>query len=81
MSRRAPSQVDTLRIANQVSFGLLAITAIAGVVEAQVSFESERRSTRKRTIPPRPPGLDPAVGVVAVPGAPEAFGLGLGLKF
>lgn len=75
------SQVDTLRIANQVSFGLLALTAVAGIVEAQVSFDGERRGTRKRTLPPRPPGLDPAVGVVAVPGAPEAFGLGLGLSF
>jgi hypothetical protein len=75
------TRLDQLRIANNVSMGVLAATLIAGFIEAQVSFEPEKRRTVPRALPPKPPKPAPSVDLTGVPGAPGATGLGLQLTF
>lgn len=59
-------QLQTLQAVNIVAFGVFALSAVVGIVEAQVSFVDEVKTERKRKIPPRPafrvtpgPRLDP----------------------
>lgn len=75
------TRLEQLRIANNVSMGVLAVALIAGFIEAQASFEPEKRSTVPRALPPKPPKPVPSVDVTGVPGAPSATGLGLQLTF
>ncbi|NUO53204.1 MAG: hypothetical protein HOV80_30520 [Polyangiaceae bacterium] len=75
------TRLEQLRIANNVSMGVLAVALIAGFIEAQASFEPEKRSTVPRALPPKPPKPPPSVDVIGVPGAPGATGLGLQLTF
>jgi len=42
----------TARTVNWISFGTAAVLAIAGIVEAHVSFEPEQTEVRKRELPP-----------------------------
>lgn len=74
--------VDDLRTASIVSSSLLAALMLAGIIEAQVSFEPSvetvRPSTRK--LPPKPP-LPSKLEMTGVPSAPDAVGLGFQLTF
>ncbi len=76
-------QLERLRIANQVSMGLLAATLIAGFIEGQISFVEETRTTRPRKLPPKPPRPEapPTASLIGVPGAADAHGLGVEIRF
>jgi tetratricopeptide (TPR) repeat protein len=69
-------QVAQLRVANIVSASLLGALVVAGIIEAQVSFDATVQSTRPRDLPPKPPAPK-SLTVSGVPGAPEAIGLGV----
>jgi hypothetical protein len=60
-----PALADRVRITalgNQISFGALAALAVAGIVQANVAFVPEVRTTRDRPIPKRPaPAVVPTV--------------------
>lgn len=76
------TRLEQLRIANNVSMGVLAVALIAGFIEAQVSFQAEVRRTVPRALPPKPPKPPPpSLDLTGVPGAPGATGLGLQLTF
>jgi hypothetical protein len=78
------AQLERLRIANQISIAALAATIIAGLIEAEVSFEDETVTTRPRDLPKRPPKPEaPPVSarIIGVPAAPDAQGIGLELRF
>jgi len=47
------AKLDGLQIANWVTFGSAVVLAIAGIIEAQVSIETEKVVVKKRAIPPR----------------------------
>ena len=72
-------QLEQLRVANWIAFGALGVFAIAGVVEAQLMFEPSDVTSAPRTVPPRP--KRPEVSIVPVPGAPEALGAGVQVRF
>jgi hypothetical protein len=75
-------KLTNLKIANIVSFSVLAAAMIAGVIEAQASFEPAVTSVRPRKLPPKPPKPPPAmVSITGVPGAPDATGLGINVAF
>ena len=48
-----------------------------GVIEAEATFKPSVTTTRGRKLPPKPPELE----VTGVPGAGDATGLGLSLRF
>jgi len=77
------ARLERLRIANEISIGALAVTVIAGIIEAEVSFEDDVVTTRPRSLPPKPrkPEAPVAVRMIGVPNAPDAQGLGLELRF
>lgn len=80
------SAVDThktLQIVNITSLALMGATMIAGIIEAQVSFEGESPRTRARPLGPRPPKpIPPKVGVTGVPNAPsDTVGVGVTVRF
>ncbi|MFO0548231.1 MAG: hypothetical protein U0271_07585 [Polyangiaceae bacterium] len=75
------TKLDTLRIVNYVSVGLLVATVIAGIIEAEVSFKPTASRTRPRPLPPKPPKPPTTLSVTGVPGADDALGLGLMLRF
>lgn len=76
------TQLTSLQIANNISLGLLAVTLVAGIIEAEVSFVGSTRTERQRPLPPKPPErTKPKIGVIGVPGAADATGLGLQLTF
>lgn len=68
--------LSQLRVANIVSASLLGALVVAGIIEAQVSFDATVQSTRPRDLPPKPPPPK-SLTVSGVPGAPEAIGLGV----
>ncbi len=70
------SQINALTVANNVSLAVLGVTVISGIIEAEVSFKPTVTTTRQRALPPKP-----KVTLVGVPGAPDATGIGLQLKF
>jgi hypothetical protein len=70
------SQIGALTVANNVSVAVLGVAAIAGIIEAEASFKPTVTKSRKRALPPKP-----KVSIVGVPGAPDATGLGVQLKF
>ena len=63
--------------------GLLAATLIAGFIEGQISFVEETRTTRPRKLPPKPPRPEapPTASLIGVPGAADAHGLGVEIRF
>ena len=74
--------VDGLEVASIVSSSVLAALILAGIIEAQVSFEPTVESERpsKRPLPPKP-SIPSKLEVTGVPGAPDAVGLGLQFVF
>lgn len=77
-------QLETLRIVNIASVSLLAATVIAGIIEAEVSFEDSVPKTRVRPLRKRPPKPVPPptrVGIGGVPDAPDAVGVGVTIQF
>lgn len=75
-------RLNNLKIANIVSFSVLAAAMIAGIVEAEASFVPEVKTVRKRQLPPKPPKPPPpAIGLTGVPDAPDALGLGVIVAF
>lgn len=78
----ATDEVQAFRIANIASFSTLGALIIAGILEAELSFEpaATRKATRK--LPARPPKPGPVdVTVSGVPDAPDAAGLGVTIRF
>lgn len=70
------SQIGALTIANNVSLAVLGVMAISGIIEAEVSFKPTVTTSRARPLPPKP-----KVTLTGVPGAPDATGVGLQIKF
>jgi hypothetical protein len=68
--------LSQLRVANIVSASILGALVIAGIIEAEVSFDPSTQATRPRELPPRPPPPK-SLTVTGVPGAPEAIGFGV----
>jgi hypothetical protein len=50
---RLASSFETARAVNWITFGSTAALALAGIIEAQVSFEDEAVEVRQRELPPR----------------------------
>lgn len=69
------SRIQTATTVNRVAFGAWAALTLAGIVHAQVTFEPERVTVRRRPVPPPPPSFSAAPTVSVVPGG----GLGLGV--
>lgn len=58
------SQIQLAAQANQIAFGTWAALAIAGIIQANVAFVPEVRTTRPRAVPKRPvPVVVPTVAV------------------
>jgi tetratricopeptide (TPR) repeat protein len=47
------AKLDGLQVANWVTFGSAAVLALVGIIEAQISIETEKVVVKKRAIPPR----------------------------
>jgi tetratricopeptide (TPR) repeat protein len=62
-------------IANQITFGAWAALAIAGVIQANVAFVPEARTTRDRPIPKRPEA--PPLPTPRVAASPQGVTVGL----
>ncbi len=61
-------QIRDLQLANEVMFATWGAFAIAGILQANLAYEPERRTTRDRKLPKRP--APPVLPVVAItPGA------------
>jgi hypothetical protein len=55
-------RAKSLRTANLILFGSFILTAVTGIVQAQVGFVPERSETRKRTIPAVGTSIVPVIG-------------------
>lgn len=71
------TKIDILQGVNIGAAIMLGVFAIAGVIEAEATFKPSVTTTRVRKLPPKPPELE----VTGVPGAGDATGLGLSLRF
>ncbi len=69
-------QINALTIANNVSLAALGVAAVAGIIEAEASFKPTVTTKRDRPLPAKP-----KVTLIGVPGAPDATGVGLRIRF
>jgi tetratricopeptide (TPR) repeat protein len=73
----AQAGIDTARTVNLVAMGIFGLSAVSGIAEAQISFESESVEMRTRPIPKRLPTPPPAARVIPAV-VPMNGGAGLG---
>ena len=69
-------QINALTIANNISLATLGVVTVAGIIEAEASYKPTVTTKRNRPLPPKP-----KVTLVGVPGAPDATGVGLRIRF
>lgn len=74
------AEVQAYRIANIVSFATMGALMVAGVLEAELSFQPAAVRKVPRKLPAKPPKPAP-LSVSGVPDAPDAAGIGLVLRF